>query len=118
MISEKVSPLRRGGSRFRRPHCLNEWSRIAAGERIKKMLVDLEVENHMQPLTSGAEIFHVGTWKHVRFRQTDCFSFSPSQELAEGRQHIVLLFSFGDIRALLRNDKWNSVHAKAGDSKL
>src|ERR1700733_3822176 len=82
------------------------------------MLVHLEVEHHLQAFTSGAEVFHVGTWKHVRFGQDDCFSFSPGQKLAEGSQHIVLLFCSGHLCSLLRNDKWNGVHAKAGDSEL
>src|SRR5580704_1443022 len=106
MISEKLAPLRRSWPRLRQAHCLDEWSRVTGGERIEEMLIHLKVEHHLHPLTSGAEVFHVGTWKHVRFGQNDCFSFSPGQKLAEGTQHIVLLFWFGHVRALLRNDKW------------
>src|SRR5258708_6218922 len=118
MVSEKLAPLRRRWPRLRRAHRLDERSRVAGGECVEEMLVHLKVEHHLHALTSRAEVFHVGTWKHVRFGQNDCFSFSPGQKLAEGTQYIVLLFRFGHVRALLRNDKWNGVHAEAGDSKL
>src|SRR5258708_1658938 len=101
MISEKLSPLRRSRPRFRQSHCFDKRSRIAGGERIEKMLVHLKVEHHLDALTSGAEVFHVSTWKHVRFGQNDGFTLSPGQELAEGPQHIVLFFWLGHLCALL-----------------
>ena len=65
------------------------------------MLIHLKIEHHLQPLAGSAEVFHVGFWKDVRFRQDDRFSFPPGQELAEGAKHVVLLFRFGDTCSLL-----------------
>ena len=98
VIAQEHAPLRRGRARLGRLHRLDQRPRVGGGQRIEQVLVDLEIEHHVHAVAVVAEILHVGLGQHVGFGEHDAVALPPLQELAEGAQHVVLLFGLADVR--------------------
>src|SRR5690242_3667003 len=113
-----MPPLRRGWSFFGRLHGLHERARITRSKSIKEMLINFEVEHHLQPLARAAEIFHVGSGEYVRLSQDDGVSHSPAEKLAEGTKHLISLPGPLDLRPLLTYDKGDGIHSESRYAKL
>ncbi len=62
---------------FRGLHRLDQRPGIRRGERVKQMLVDLEVEHHVHAFALVTEVFHVGVGEHVGFGQNDAVALAP-----------------------------------------
>src|SRR5207249_11207056 len=80
------------------------------------MLIDLEIEHHLQALARSAEVIHVHTREYVCFGENDGVAFAPGEKLAEDAKHVVLLGGAPIIGAFSGNDEGHSVHAKPRDS--
>ena len=71
VIAEELAPLRGGGAGLGGAEALDERAGVGGGERVEEMLVDLEVEHHLQALAGVAEVFHVGVGEDVGFGEDD-----------------------------------------------
>src|ERR1700722_20395582 len=90
MIPQKLSPLRSRGPWLGVFHRLHQRVRIAAGQGEEKVLVDLEVEHHLQPLAKIAKVFEIGAGKDIGFAENNRPALTPGQELAKTPQHVIL----------------------------
>ena len=82
------------------------------------MLIHFKVEHHLNALTGAAEVVHICRRQHIGLAQNDRVSFPPTEKLAEGSQHLVILFGFGNRCSLGGNHEGNGIHAKARNSEL
>ena len=82
------------------------------------MLVDVEVEHHLQAFAGDAEIVHVGLRQDVGLAQDDGVAGAPLQELAEHAQHVVLLRWLADVGTFGGDHEGDGIHAEARDAEL
>src|SRR5581483_3575604 len=66
VIAQELAPLSGGRTRPGLLERDGKRSGIATGKRIEKVLIDLEVEHHLQPLSGIAEILKIGIRQDVR----------------------------------------------------
>src|ERR1700743_893876 len=118
MISKKLSPLRRRWTRLSVLECFDKWSYIAGRHRIKQMLVNIEVEHHLQALAEFSKILQIILRQYVGFAENDCAALPPRQKFREGPQHVIALGWSNQVRPLVRNHEWHGIHAKTIDSQL
>ena len=58
---------------------------------VEEMLVDVEVEHHLEALAGVAEVLHVGFGEDIGFGEDDGVALAPGEELGEVAEHVVLL---------------------------
>ena len=117
MAAEKVHPLRRRRTvvgRFQRAH---QRFDIPAGERVKKPLIDREVEHHLQALAVLSEVLHVLLGRNVRLREHDRVAPPPLQKVPQQMEHLEILARL-DVGAFFFDQKRHRVDTKSGDAEL
>ena len=66
--------------------------RVSRGsQRVKEMLIHLEVEHHLQALAGSAEVIHVHVREYICFGENDGVAFAPGKKFAEHAKHVVVL---------------------------
>src|ERR1700686_3641237 len=61
----------------------NQRAGIGGGQRIEQMLVNVEIEHHVDAVAVLTEIFHVGFGQHIGFAENDGIALPPLQKFAE-----------------------------------
>jgi hypothetical protein len=99
-------------------HRSDEGTRVGRRERIEQVLIDMEVEHHVDAVAVIAEILHGDLRHDVRLGENDGIADAPLQEFPECAEHVVLLAGSLDIGALGADYERHHIHAESRHAQL
>ena len=116
VVAEELGPL---GSRRQLAggaQRLRERLRVSRGERVEGVLVDPEVEHHVQP-AALAEVPARLLGKHVRLAEQHCVADPPLDEAPHLLQVLEAQWLRAAVRRRLLEDERDGVEPEAGDAE-